>query len=154
MAALTTEIKIFIIQALACFDSPSTVAKAVDANFGVSISRQQVEIHDPTKRCSKGLAKRWVYLFHDTRAAFHRAIADIPIANRSYRLRVLDKMAVDAEKAGSLWMACRLFEQAARECGDMYLSRRRQPGESAHRSGGLVVQQPHIMEYTLSSGSH
>lgn len=71
----------------------------MDANFGVSISRQQVEIHDPAKRCSKGLAKRWVYLFHDTRAAFHRTMADIPIANRSYRLRVLDKMAVDAEEA-------------------------------------------------------
>ncbi|MEX5591058.1 DUF2280 domain-containing protein, partial [Pseudomonas urmiensis] len=48
MAALTPEIKIFIVQALACFDSPSQVAEAVKANFGVTVSRQQVEIHDPT----------------------------------------------------------------------------------------------------------
>lgn len=154
MAALTTEIKTFIVQALACFDSPSTVAKAVGAEFGVTMSRQQVEIHDPTKRCSKGLAKRWVYLFHDTRAAFHRAIVDIPIANRSYRLRVLGRMAVDAEQSGNFGMVSRLYEQAAKECGDMYLNRQRRAAESPERRGALVVQQPHIMEYTLSSGSH
>lgn len=152
MASLTPQIKRFIVQALACFDTLSQVAEAVKSQYGLVVSRQQVEIHDPTKRCSKGLAKRWVYLFHDTRAAFHSAIADIPIANRSYRLRVLDKMAVDAEKAGNLRMACQLFEQAARECGDMYLSRRRTAG-SSHRPNTLVVQQPHIMEYTLSPGS-
>jgi len=154
MAALSTEIKTYIVQALACFDSPSTVAKAVNVRYGVAISRQQVEIHDPTKRCSKGLAKRWVYLFHDTRAAFRRAIADIPIANRAYRLRVLGRMAVDAERAGNLWMACQLIEQAAKECGDVYLNRRRHAAEPADRRGALVVQQSHIVEYTLPSGSH
>ncbi|WP_424480027.1 DUF2280 domain-containing protein, partial [Pseudomonas viridiflava] len=34
--------------------SPSHVAEAVMANFGVTVSRQQVEIHDPTKRSDLG----------------------------------------------------------------------------------------------------
>lgn len=99
MAALTPEIKTFIVQALACFDSPSQVAEAVKANFGVTVSRQQVEIHDPTKRSSKGLAKRWVMLFEDTRANFRETIVEVPVANRAYRLLSLGRMLEEAESA-------------------------------------------------------
>jgi hypothetical protein len=34
MATLTDEVKVFIVQALACFDSPSQVAQAVKDQFG------------------------------------------------------------------------------------------------------------------------
>lgn len=124
MAALTPEIKTFIVQALACFDSPSQVAEAVRANFGVTVSRQQVEIHDPTKRCSKGLAKRWVTLFEDTRANFREAMVELPVASRAYRLRALGRMMEEAEGRGHIVQAAKLLEQAARECGDTYSSRR------------------------------
>ena len=67
MAALNSEVKAYIVQALACFDTPSQVAAAVKREFGIEVSRQQVESHDPTKRCAKTLAKRWVVLFEDTR---------------------------------------------------------------------------------------
>lgn len=123
MAALTPDIKRFIVQALACFDSPSQVAKAVNAEYGVVVSRQQVEIHDPTKRCSKGLARRWGELFWGTRAAFHKAIADIPITSRAYRLRVLERLYTESEQAGNLALAAKVLEQAAKECGDMYVRR-------------------------------
>ena len=43
MAALKSEVKSFIVQALACFDTPSQVAEAVKNEFGVVLSRQQVE---------------------------------------------------------------------------------------------------------------
>ena len=56
MAALKSEVKSFIVQALACFDTPSQVAEAVKNEFGVVLSRQQVETHDPTKSSGKGLA--------------------------------------------------------------------------------------------------
>jgi hypothetical protein len=117
MAILTRDIKTFIVQALACFDPPSAVTKAVLHQFGLSVSRQQVEIHDPTKRCSKGLARRWVVLFADTRCAFLRAIANIPIASRSYRLRALGRMLEEVEQRGNLVLAARLLEQAAKEMG-------------------------------------
>lgn len=49
MAALNGEVKAFIVQALACFDTPSQVAEQVKKEFGLEVSRQQVESHDPTK---------------------------------------------------------------------------------------------------------
>ncbi len=55
MARLTSEVKTYITQALACFDSPSQVAQAVKREFGITVSRQQCESHDPTKVTSKGL---------------------------------------------------------------------------------------------------
>lgn len=45
MASLNNEIKAFIVQALACFDTPSQVAKAVKQEFDLDVSRQQVEPH-------------------------------------------------------------------------------------------------------------
>ncbi|WP_440091972.1 DUF2280 domain-containing protein [Pseudomonas syringae] len=124
MAALTPEIKTFIVQALACFDSPSQAAEAVKANFGVTVSRQQVEIHDPTKRSSKGLAKRWVTLFEGTWASFRETMVEVPVANRAYRLRALGRMLEEAERRGHIAQALKLLEQAAKECGDMYTVRR------------------------------
>ena len=48
-------IKIYVVQALACFDSPAVVAKAVKAVFDVAISSQAVEACDPTKRAGQKL---------------------------------------------------------------------------------------------------
>lgn len=122
MPALNNEIKSFIVQALACFDSPSQVA--VRERFGVVVSRQQVEAHDPTRKSSKGLAKRWVTLFNDTRDGFRNEMEKEPIANRAVRLRALGRMLEEAEASGNLVLAMRLLEQAARECGDMNTNRR------------------------------
>jgi hypothetical protein len=123
MAALTSDIKAFIVQALACHDTPSQVAEAVRTKYGVTVSRQQVETHDPTKRCGKGLAKRWADLFNEARASFQRATIDVPIANKAYRLRVLGRMLERAEERGNLAGAMKLIEQAAKECGDLYTAR-------------------------------
>lgn len=129
MAALTPQIKTYIVQALACFDTPSEIAEAVRAQYGLAVSRQQVEMHEPTKRCSKGLGKRWVVLCEDTRRAFREAVADIPLANRAYRLRVFSRLLVKAEAAGNLNLALTLLDQAAREMGSEL--RRRQSKEPA-----------------------
>ncbi len=97
MATLNSDVKAFIVQALACFDTPSQVAESVKKEFGIEVSRQQIESHDPNKVCSKGLAAKWRILFEDTRKRFREEIADIPIANRAYRLRALGRMAERAE---------------------------------------------------------
>lgn len=44
MATLKNEVKSFIVQALACFDTPSQVVESVKNEFGVVVTRQQVEI--------------------------------------------------------------------------------------------------------------
>ncbi|WP_176514379.1 DUF2280 domain-containing protein [Pseudomonas faucium] len=123
MAALTNEVKGFIVQALACFDTPTQVVEAVKSEFGQVVTRQQVESHDPTKASSKGLAKRWVTLFEDTRKRFREETAEIPIANRAYRLRALGRMAEKAESMKNMALTAQLLEQAAKEVGDVYVNR-------------------------------
>ncbi|WP_252088802.1 DUF2280 domain-containing protein [Pseudomonas sp. MWU13-3659] len=123
MAALSNEVKAFIVQALACFDTPSQVAAAVREEFGLEVTRQQCESHDPTKRSGKDLAKRWVTLFEDTRARFREETAEIPIANRAYRLRALGRMVEKVEGMRNYGLALQILEQAAKEVGDVYVNR-------------------------------
>lgn len=130
MAALSNEVKAFIVQALACFDTPSQVAEAVNKEFGIEISRQTAESHDPTKRQGKNLAKRWVVLFEDTRKRFREETADIPIANRAYRLRALARMAEKVEGMRNYGLALQILEQAAKEVGDAYVNRKVEPDKS------------------------
>lgn len=125
MAALSSEVKVFVIQALACFDTPSQVVESVQKEFGLTITRQQIESHDPTKVSGKGLAVKWKQLFEDTRKRFREDTADIPIANRAFRLRGLARMAEKAESMRNLALTAQLYEQAAKECGDMYVNRAR-----------------------------
>ena len=146
MAVLKNEVKSFIVQALACFDTPSQVVEAVKNEYGVVVSRQQVETHDPTKSAGKGLAIRWQTLFHDTRKRFREETADIPIANRAYRLRGLGRMAEKAENMRNLALTAQLYEQAAKEVGDIYVNRRLEPEKPL---GSQADQQHAVAEYTL-----
>lgn len=123
MAALSNEVKAFIVQALACFDTPAQVAASVREEFGIEVSRQQCESHDPTKSAGRDLAKRWRTLFDDTRKRFREETAEIPIANRAYRLRALGRIAERAENMKNLPLAIQVLEQAAKEVGDVYVNR-------------------------------
>ena len=125
MAALQNDVKAFIVQALACFDTPSQVVEAVQKEYGVVVTRQQVETHDPTKTSGKGLAKRWVTMFEDTRKRFREETADIPIANRAFRLRVMNRFVEKAETMKNIGLAMQILEQAAKETGDIYVNRAR-----------------------------
>ena len=125
MAILKNEVKSFIVQALACFDTPSQVVETVKNEFGVVVTRQQVETHDPTKAAGKGLAARWQTLFHDTRKRFREETADIPIANRAFRLRAMNRFVERAETMKNIGLAMQILEQAAKETGDMYVNRSR-----------------------------
>ena len=136
MATLKGEVKAFIVQSLACFDTPSQVVELVKKEFGLSITRQQVESHDPTKANGKGLAQKWVDMFNATRERFQSEISDIPIANKAYRLRVLDRMATRAEGMKNLALTAEIIEQAAKECGDAYTNRHK--FEHSGPNGGAI----------------
>lgn len=125
MATLKGEVKAFIVQSLACFDTPSQVVELVKKEFGLSITRQQVESHDPTKANGRGLAQKWVELFHVTRKRFQTELSDIPIANKAYRLRALDRMMTKAEGMRNMALAASLMEQAAKEVGDAYSNKQK-----------------------------
>ena len=134
MAALKPEVRAFIVQELACFDTPSQIVESVQKEFKVQVTRQQVASHDPTKVAGKGLAQKWVDLFNRTRDRFLNEISDIPIANKAYRLRVLQRMSMTAENMKNIGMTAQLLEQAAKECGDAYTNK-----QKVEHSGGLAV---------------
>lgn len=92
MAALKEPVKIFIVQSLACFETPQQVADTVKQEFKIEISRQQVALYDPTKYTGRNLSKKLKDLFEQTRKDFKTNIYDIPLANKAVRLRELQNM--------------------------------------------------------------
>lgn len=125
MAALKDEVKRFIVQALACFDTPTQVVQAVKETFGVEVSRQQCEQYDPTKHAGRDLGVKWKAVFEDTRKRFREETAEIPIANRAYRLRAMNRFVEKAETMKNIGLAMQILEQAAKEVGDVYVNRNR-----------------------------
>lgn len=128
-AKLSDEVKTYIVQALACFDSPSVVSAAVKKDFGLDVSRQLVESHDPNKKAASGLAPKWRVLFEETRKTFLEDTASIAISHRAVRLRALQRMADKAETQGNMVLASSLLKQAAEEVGGAYTNRREITGK-------------------------
>lgn len=96
MAALKEPVKIFIVQSLACFETPQQVADAVEEIYKIKIDRKQCHSYDPTKYAGRNLSKKLKDLFDKTREDFRENIEDIAIANKAFRLRELQKMYEDA----------------------------------------------------------
>lgn len=124
MATLKDEHKVFIVQALACYDTPTQIAAAVKEVFGISVTRQQVESYNCKRQAGQSTAKKWVAIFNKTRDDFEAEIAKIPVALRAVRLRRLERYVDQAEASGNLVLAAQLLEQIAREQGGMYENRR------------------------------
>ncbi|MFJ5452959.1 DUF2280 domain-containing protein [Pectobacterium jejuense] len=139
MAALSTEVKAFIVQSLACYESTSKIIVLVKEEFNLVVTRQQVSAYDPSNAMAKSLSKKWVDLFHATRERFQNEISDIPIANKAYRLRVLNRMSAQAEGMKNLGMTAQLLEQAAKEVGDAYTNKLKV--ESTGKDGGPIQAQ-------------
>lgn len=110
------------------FDPPQTVADWVREEFGIEITRQSIHHYDPT--IGEKPAEKWCQIFKATRKEFLKTTADIPIANRSVRLRRLERMALAAERSRNYALAAALHEQAAKEVGDVYTNK--------HTHGGVV----------------
>jgi hypothetical protein len=120
---LTDDIRAFIVRGLARFDTPSQVAAAVHETFGIEISRQLVYKYDPTG--CKPPAQRWTDLHAATRARFLADLAEIGVAQKVVRLRMLDRFAGEAEDNHRIREAAAFLEQAAKECGGFHERRRR-----------------------------
>lgn len=124
MSALSDELKTFIVQQLACFDPPSVVVKAVKAEFGETVTPQQVEAYNPERRAGQGLGEHLRELFKATRDAFLEDAASIGISHRVTRLRTLQRLAERAETQGNIALAAQLLAQAAKEVGGAFTNKR------------------------------
>lgn len=120
--------KRFIVMELAMFATPGEVVDRVLEEYGIKITRQGVQVYDPMSAAGHGLSKELRDLFDETRKAFRRDTESIPIANRAYRLRMLDRMARDAVKQGNRQLAAQIFEQASKEVGGAFTNRRELSG--------------------------
>jgi hypothetical protein len=126
---MTDEIRVFVIQALASFDTPSQVVDAVKQEYGVHMTPQAVQAYDPTKYAGRKLKPKWRAIFEKARKAFVDDSSSIPIAHRSTRLRALQRMAAKAESKGNFPLAAQLHKQAAEEMGNAYTNRREVTGK-------------------------
>jgi hypothetical protein len=120
---LTFVQKRFLVQRLACFDTPTIAAKALKEEFGIELKRNRVSYYDPTTKMGAALAEDLKALFFEPRKHFLEDLESIPIANKAVKLRRLDRMAAAAEERGNLVLAADLGERAAKEVGGAYTNK-------------------------------
>lgn len=133
MASLSEAQKVFVVQRLACYDTPQQVADAFKEQFGEEINRTKVFNYDPT-RAGYRQAKKFRVIFEATRKAFLEDLTSIGIAQKSVRLRRLDALYDKAVSMKNLALAQQLMEQAAKEMGEAYTNKHRL--EHTGRDGG------------------
>lgn len=128
MAVLKDDLKLFIVQALACFDTPSQVVEALKHEFGVDVSSQQLQVYNPATKAGARMSQKLKDIFEITRKRFLEEVSDIPVANQAYRLRQLHRMANEAMRRKNIVLAASLMEQAAKEMGGMFTNKRELSG--------------------------
>ena len=92
MSVLSDEVKMFLVQSLACFDTPKQAVAAVKERFDLVLDRRQVQKYDPTNANGNDeLGEALKAVFFETRKRFLEQVADIGVAHKVVRLRRLDR---------------------------------------------------------------
>lgn len=147
MPRLSNNQKCVIVTALARFRSPSEVVDLVKQEFGIDVSRQQVDYYNPrTASSSDHLADRWRQLFREQRSRYLGSVQQVAIAHERYRLEQLQKILHERMKAGDHVTALKVLKQAAKERGRQYTNVR------DIQSDGDKVDTPTI--YVFGDGSN
>ncbi|MEG1709450.1 hypothetical protein D3C80_1031340 [compost metagenome] len=147
MAALKEPVKIFIVQSLACRDTPQEVVVLVKQEFEIDIDRRQCENYDPTKYSGRNLSKKFKDLFIETRKKFDEGLIDIPIANKHYRFRQYQKQ---LDKSKNAKFSLKILEQAAKDVGGQFTNTTKTDlttkGESLNANKPTVIElvAPHV----------
>lgn len=123
MPVLKENVKLFIVQQLACYDTPSQVVETVKEVFDIEVSRPQIQAYDPYKLQGKDLSQKYIDIFNETRKAFLEKTAGIPIASKSFRLRALQRSYDYFVTRKNYVAANQVLEQAAKEEGGFYTNR-------------------------------
>lgn len=115
--------KRFLVQHLACFETPTVAAKAFKEEFGAELARNRVSYYDPTTKAGAALDPELKALFDETRKKFLAELEAIPIANAAVRLATLNRMALLAESRGQIPEVRAVLEQAAKEAGGAFTNK-------------------------------
>lgn len=132
MASKLTDIhRAFIVKKLACFMTPTAVAKALLDEHGVTITVQSVQGYDPHTHAGRRLSKGWREVFSVARKAFLDHIEDhIPEANKAVRVAGLAKGAQHFEQRGNYMAMAEMYEKIAKELGNVHTNRRELTGKN------------------------
>ena len=118
MARINKKVKLFIVKMLAEFNTTTETAKAVKAVFNIEVSQQQCECYDPTKKMGYELSQELKEKFFEYRKVANQELEAIPLANKRYRLQLLQNL---VEKfPDNPVLIPKWAEQAAKEMGGLY----------------------------------
>jgi len=145
MAALTRQQKVFVVERLASFQTPTEVVQAVAETFNVTVTRQQLQRYDPSTVNGADLAPELKKLFEKTRERYLQETGDIAIAHQAYRLRELNELYSRAKQSRNYVLAAAHLEQASKEIGGVFTSRR----EVSGRGGGAVELEVQFRGWSL-----
>jgi hypothetical protein len=123
MAALKQQVKVFLVQHLACMYSPTEAADEAKKEFGIDVTRLQAALYDPTTVRGSELGEKLKLIFYETRKKFLEDCSRIPIANKSYRLMKLQRNLEKADKSGNIVLANQILELAAKEEGGLFTNK-------------------------------
>jgi len=126
---LNDEIRSEIVMRFAMYDTLSEIHSDL-LDRGINVTVQSVSHYSPTT--NRKMADRWMTLFEETRKQYHAEIAAVPIGNRVWRLRRLQRLYDKAEKKGAVVIAANLLEQAARESGGLFTNTTKVSGRVEH----------------------
>ena len=127
MARITKKVKLFIVRMLAEFEPPTQTSKAVKDVFNIDVTPQQCEAYDPTKRTGQDLSQELRNLFFDYRRQANEELEAIPIANKRYRLQLLQNL-VEVYPNNPV-LTPKWAEQAAKEMGGLFTNRQEITGK-------------------------
>lgn len=143
MARITKKVKLFIVRMLADFETPTSTSKAVKDVFNVEVSPQQCELYDPTKRMGQDLGQELREKFFEYRRMANEELEAIPIANKRYRLQLLQGL---VEKyPDNPVLIPKWAEQAAKEMGGLYTNKTEITG-----AGGGPLQSENLTYVTAT----
>lgn len=140
MAALKEPVKIFIVQALACRDTPQEVAELVLQEFKIKVDRMQCSSYDPTKVAGRNLSKKFIELFEETRKKFDEGLIDIPVTQKFYHMRQYQKHL--EKNARNTLMSLNIMKQAAQDLGGQFTNKQ----EVDHTTKGESMNKPTTIE--------
>lgn len=123
MAELTDPQKREIVEALACFSTPTEIINHFRSEHGLEIDHKQVGRYDPT-RAAYEAGEIWREIFDVKRKAYLEEVATVPAANQGYRLQVLQEGIEAAKKARNWPLVAQLLEQSAKEVGGVLTNER------------------------------
>jgi hypothetical protein len=109
--------KRFLVQQLACFETPTSAAALFKVEFGFEIKPNRVAYYNAHTKSAAALAPELVTLFDETRKQFLEKLEDVAIYHKAVQLRVLERALALAVNRGQIPMVIALVEAAAKIAG-------------------------------------